>query len=131
MKFIALIAVIAVVLIQFSGLVPQSSVGGPMTMMFVFLAAALAAGIHEAWTNGRGVFGWIVSILAALVGAIIAGLFGGTVMDALMPFIAQFFNLQGSLAASGHPLLYITSAAMMLLMLFGAWLALQLVNRMR
>jgi len=76
MKIITLIAVIAIVLIQFSGAVPLSSVGGPMTLAMVFLAAALAAGIYEAWSMRRGVLGWIVSILTALAGAIVAGLAG-------------------------------------------------------
>lgn len=131
MKIITLIAVIAIVLIQFSGAVPLSSVGGPMTLAMVFLAAALAAGIYEAWSMRRGVLGWIVSILTALAGAIVAGLAGGTLMDLFMGLIAPLIDLQGSLAATRHPLLYITSAAMMLFILLGAWLALRLVNRMR
>ena len=52
MKYIALIAVIAILLLQVSGAVPQSSVGGPMTLALVFLIAVLAVGIHEAWSNG-------------------------------------------------------------------------------
>jgi hypothetical protein len=131
MKIITLIAVIAIVLIQFSGVVPLSSVGGPMTLAMVFLAAALAAGIYEAWSMRRGVLGWIVSILTALAGAIVAGLAGGTLMDLFMGLIAPLIDLQGSLAETRHPLLYITSAAMMLFILLGAWLALRLVNRWR
>ena len=131
MKIITLIAVIAIVLIQFSVAVPLSSVGGPMTLAMVFLAAALAAGIYEAWSMRRGVLGWIVSILTALAGAIVAGLAGGTLMDLFMGLIAPLIDLQGSLAATRHPLLYITSAAMMLFILLGSWLALRLVNRWR
>jgi hypothetical protein len=131
MKTITLIAVIAVVLIQLSGAVPQSSVGGPMTLAMVYLAAALAVGVHEAWSMKRGVLGWIVSIVAALIGAVVAGLFGGTLMDRFMGVVAPLIHLDGSLAETRHPLLYITSAAMMLLILFGSWLALSLVNRMR
>ncbi len=40
MKYIALIAVIAILLLQLSGAIPQSSVGGPMTLALVFLIAA-------------------------------------------------------------------------------------------
>ena len=69
MKFIAPIAVIGILLLQVSGAVPQSSVGGPMTLALAFFGAALAVGIHESWSNKRGVLGWIVSIVAALVGA--------------------------------------------------------------
>ena len=66
MKTIALIAVIAILLLEASGAIPQSSVGGPMTLALVFLIAALAVGIHDAWSNKRGVRGWVVSIAAAL-----------------------------------------------------------------
>lgn len=131
MKIITLVAVIAVVLIQFSGVVPLSSVGGAMTMSAIFLAAALAVGIHDAWTNRRGVLGWIGSVVTALFGAIVAGLAGGSLMDFFMGVIAPLIDLQGSLAETRHPLLYITAAAMMLLILFGSWLALRLVNRWR
>ncbi len=131
MKYITLIAVAAIILIQWSGAVPQSSVGGPMTLATVALAAALAVGIHEAWTMKRGVPGWIVSIAAAFVGFIVAGLLGGTIMDTVMGFAAPYLNLEGSLAATRHPMLYIASAAMMLLVLLGASLALRVVNRWR
>jgi hypothetical protein len=131
MKWIALAAVAGVVLLQLLGAVPDSSVGGPMMLFFAFMLAALAAGIHEAWTMKRGVMGWIVSIVAALAGAIVAGLVGGSLVDTVMGVAAQVLDIQGSLAETKHPLLYILSAAMMLLMLFGSWLALQIVNRMR
>jgi hypothetical protein len=127
MKIIAPIAVIGILLLQFSGAVPQSSVGGPMTLALAFLGAALAVGIHEAWSNRRGVLGWIVSIVAALVGAFLAAEVGNLAFEAILPFL----NLEGSLAATRHPLLYVTSAGMMLVMLLGSWLALQFVNRWR
>lgn len=131
MKLIALAAVVGVILLQLLATVPHSSVGGPMMLVFAFMLAALAAGIHEAWTMKRGVMGWIVSIVAALAGAIVAGLVGGSLVDTVMGVAAQALDLQGSLAETKHPLLYVLSAAMMLLMLFGSWLALQIVNRMR
>ena len=127
MKYIALTAVIAVVLLQLIGAVPQSSVGGPMALVFAFLIAALAVGIHEAWSNQRGVLGWIVSIVVALVGALLAASMSGMAMEEVL----QHANLQGSLAETQHPLLYVASAAMMLLTLLGSWIALWLVNRMR
>lgn len=73
MKYIATIAVISILFLQFFGAVPQSSVGGPMTLALVFLAAALAVGIHEAWTNKRSVLGWIVSVVTAVVGGVPGG----------------------------------------------------------
>lgn len=127
MKYITLIAVAAILLLQLTGAVPQSSVGGPMTLALVFLLAALAVGIHEAWSNKRGVVGWIVSIVAALVGAFLAVSLGGMFMETML----QYANLQGSLAETQHPLLYIASGGMMLFTLLGSWIALWIVNRMR
>ena len=40
MKYIALIAVIAILLLEISGAIPRSSVGGPMTIALVFFIAA-------------------------------------------------------------------------------------------
>ena len=127
MKYIAPIAVIAIVLLQLSGAVPQSSVGGPMTLALVFFAAALAVGIHEAWSNKRGVLGWIVNIPVSLVGAFVAAEVGNLIMEPML----MLLNLNGSLAATGHPLLYVFLVGMMLLMLLGSWIALQIVNRWR
>lgn len=127
MKYIAPIAVIAILLLQFSGAVPQSSVGGPMTLALVFFAGALAVGIHEAWSKKRGVLGWIVNIPVSLAGAFFAAEFGNLIFEPIL----MLLNLEGSLAATGHPLLYVLLAGMMLLMLLGSWIALQFVNRWR
>lgn len=126
MKYIVPIAVIAIILLELSGAVPQSSVGGPMTRALVFLVAALAVGIHEAWSNKRGVLGWIVNIPVSLVGAFLAAELGNLILEPILTHL----NV-GSLAETRHPLLYVTEAGMMLLMLFGSWLALQIVNRFR
>jgi hypothetical protein len=137
MQYIAPIAVLAIMLLQFSGAVPQSSVGGPLTLALVFFAATLAVGIHEAWTNKRGVLGWIVNIPVSLVGGFLAAEIGNIlVLPILMlldltGLLAAMGNLNGSLAATGGPLLYVSLAAMMLLMLLGSWIALKLVNRWR
>ncbi len=133
MKYIALLAVIAIWLLQFSGAVPKSSVGGPLTLALVFFAAALAVGIHEAWTNKRGVLGWIVNIPVSLVGGFLAAEVGNLVFPLILMLanILGLLNLGGSLAAAGGPLLYVSLAAMMLLMLLGSWIALQIVNRWR
>lgn len=58
MKYIALIAVTGILLLQSAGSIPLASVGGALTIGLAFIAAALAIGIHEAWTNKRGVLGW-------------------------------------------------------------------------
>ncbi len=133
MKYIAPIAVIAIVLLQLSGAVPQSSVGGPMTLAVVFLGAALAVGIHEAWTNKRGVLGWIVNIVVSLVGGFLAAEVGNLIFPLILMLLNSLglLNLVGSLAATGGPLLYVSLAGMMLLMLLGSWIALRFVNRWR
>lgn len=133
MKYIAPIAVIAIILLQFSGAVPQSSVGGPLTLALVFFAAALAVGIHEAWTNKRGVLGWIVNIPVSLVGGFLAAEVGNLIipLTLMLANVLNLVKLDGSLAATGGPLLYVTLAGMMLLMLLGSWIALRIVNRWR
>lgn len=127
MKYIALVAVAAVLLLEFSGAVPKSSVGGAMTIALAFLLAAIAVGLHEAWTEKRSVLGWIVSIIAAVVGGFIAANLGALIMDMIMPVM----RMDTSLAASRHPLLYISLAGMMLLTLAGARAGLWAVNRLR
>jgi len=127
MKYIALIAVIAIILLQFSGAVPQASVGGPMTLALVFFAAVLAVAIHEAWTNKRGVVGWIVNIFVSFIGAFVAAELGNLIFEPIL----LLFPMEGTLAASGHPLLYVLLAGMMLLSVLGSWIALQIVNRWR
>lgn len=131
MKFIVPIAVIAIMLLQFSGAVPQSSVGGPLTLAVVFLGASLAVGIHDAWTNKRGVIGWIVSITVSVLGGFLAANFGDLFTMMLIAILGQLGTLNGSLAATGGPLLYLSLAGMMLLMLLGSWGALWIVNRWR
>jgi hypothetical protein len=127
MKYITLIAVITIVLLQLTGAIPQSSVGGAMTLALVFLVAALAVGIHEAWSKNRGVLGWIVSIVASLAGAFLAASLGSMVMETIL----MHLNLEGPLAATRHPLIYVSFAGMMLLTLLGSWIALWIVNRLR
>ncbi len=99
MKYIALIAVIAILLLQLSGAVPQSSVGGPMTLALVFFAAVLAVAIHEAWSNKRRVLGWIVNIPVSFVGAFVAAELGNLVFEPIL----LLFPVEGTLAASDIP----------------------------
>jgi hypothetical protein len=127
MKYITLIAVIAILLLQLTGAIPQSSVGGPMTLALAFLVAAVAVGIHDAWSKKRGVLGWIVSIVVSLAGAFLAASLGSMVMGTIL----MHLNLEGSLADTRHPLLYVASAGMMLLTLLGSWIALWIVTWLR
>lgn len=125
MLYIALIAVIGILLLQLTGSIPLASVGGSMTIGLTFLAAALAVGIHEAWTKKRGVLGWIVNIVVSFVGAIMAAPLGGMVIGIMLSDGSR------SLAATGGPRFSIALAAGMLVTLLGSWGALQIVNRWR
>lgn len=125
MKLITPIALIAILLLTHA--MPDSSVGGPLTLMLAFVLAALVVGFHEAWLKKRGVLEWIVSIVVAVVGGFLGASLGGLALEAILPSL----QLEGSLASTRHPMLYVSSVGMMLLTLLGAWLALWIVNRFR
>ena len=125
MKIITVIAVMVMVLIDLSDAIPKSSVGGPMTMMMIVLLAVVALGLYDAWSQKRGVLGWIVSIVAAVVG----GFLGAAVASGILGTMLSYLNLGVPLVESQHPLRYIASAGMMLLAMLGAWIALQFVGR--
>jgi hypothetical protein len=117
MPYIVLIAVIGILLLQWTGSIPLASVGGSMTIGLAFLVAALAVGIHEAWTKKRGVLGWIVNIVVSFVGALLAAQLGGTVVAIMLSSV----NPGKSLAATGGPLFSVGLAVMMVVTLLGAW----------
>lgn len=127
MPYIALIAVAAVVLMDVFGAIPNSSVGGPLTLMLIVIIAMIAMGVAEAWSQRRGVLGWIVSLIAAIAGGSVGVWLGSVAMEMIIPSL----QLEGSLASSQHPFRYVASAGMMILTLLGSWLALALVNRFR
>ena len=125
MKYIALIAVIGILLLQWTDAIPLASVGGSMTIGLAYLVAALAVGIHEAWTQKRGVLGWIVNIVVSFVGALVAAPLGGMVIGILLSDGSR------SLAAAGGLRFSVALAGGMLVTLLGAWGALWIVNRWR
>ena len=127
MQYIALIAVLTLLLLELSGSIPQSSVGGPLTIALVVFSAALAVGIRDAWLNKRGVLGWIVSIIVSFVGTYVAAEIGGFIFAAIQISL----GLEGSLAQTRHPLLYVSLVGMVLITMAGSWLALRLVDRWR
>lgn len=127
MKTIILIAVAAMVLLELTDALPKSSVGGPMAMMLIVFLAVLALGLYEAWSQGRGVLGWIVSVATAIAGGVLGTAAAGFILETVLSLL----NLGVPLAASQHPLRYIASAGMMLFALLGSWLALQTVDRFR
>ena len=127
MRFIVLIAVIGVLLLQSSDAIPLGSVGGSMTIGFAFLAAALAVGIHEAWTKRRGVLGWIVNIVVSFLGVLLFAPVGGLVIVGILsPFMDR-----PSLAATGGAVMYAALVGGMLVALLASWGALWIVNRWR
>ena len=128
MIYIALIAVIGILLVQSSGAIPLASVGGSMTIGLAFLVAALAVGIHEAWTKKRGVLGWIVNIVVSFVGVFLAAPPGGMVV---VMILGLFMDVSGSLAATGGPAAAVGLAGMMVVALLGSRGALWIVNRWR
>ncbi len=127
MIYIALIAVIGILLLHSTGAIPLTGVGGAMTMGLALLAAVPAVGIHEAWTKKRGVLGWIVNIVVSLVGAFLFAPLGGMVLVIILsPFMDK-----PSLAATGGGVMYVALAGQMVVVLLGAWGALWIVNRWR
>ncbi len=125
MFYIALIAVIGILLLQMTGSIPLASVGGSMTIGLAYIVAALAVGIHEAWTKRRGVLGWIVNVLVSFVGAFVAAPLGGMIIAILLSDGSR------SLAATGGPRFSVALAGGMLVTLLGSWGALWIVNRWR
>lgn len=125
MMYIVPVAVIGILLLQWSGSIPLASVGGSMTIGLAYLAAALVVGIHEAWTKKRGVLSWILNIVVSFVGAFVAAPLGGMVIGLMLSDGAR------SLAASGGPRFSVALAGGMLVTLLGAWGALWIVNRLR
>jgi uncharacterized membrane protein YfcA len=100
-----------------------------MTFMLLFFIAALAFGIYEASSKKRGPLGWIVSIVASVVG----GMFGAYLASMAVESLLETTHMrpEGSLWAMGHPLLYVGGACMVIGLLLGSWIALWIVNRFR
>ena len=128
MTYIVLIAVIGVLLLQWSGAIPLDSVGGAMVIAMAVFLGTLAVAIHEAWTKKRGVLGWIVNIVVSFVGVFLVAPLGGLVMVILL---APFMDGASSLAAAGGPQMSIALAGQMAISLLGSWGALLVVNRWR
>lgn len=128
MMYIAFAAVAGVLLLHSSGAIPLDSVGGAIVITVAFFAAALAVGIHEAWTQKRGAVGWIVNIVASLVGAFVGAQFGGMIVVIVL---SLFGNVESSIAKAGGPAMSFALAGGVLAAIVGSWGALQIVNRLR
>ena len=120
MKTITLLAVMAMLLMDFLG--SKSSVGGPLTDLLVLFIVMLVVGIYDAWSNSRGPFGWIVSIVMAAIGGLVANMLEGMAMETVLTAV----HFQGKLAASQWS--YIISAGTAALTVFGSWIAIQVVH---
>jgi hypothetical protein len=125
MTYIAVIAVIGILLLQLTGSIPLASVGGSMTIGLAYIVAALTVGIHEAWTKRRGVLGWAVNLVVSFVGVLVAAPLGGMVLALLLSDGSR------SLAAAGGLRFSVVLVGGMLVALLGAWGALWIVNRWR
>ncbi len=99
-----------------------------MTIGFAFIAAALAVGIHEAWTKKRGVLGWIVNIVVSFVGVFVAAQLGGLLVG---NNTRPRPNGSGRWRKREVLVMSVALAGGMLFSLLGAWGALQIVNRWR
>ncbi len=91
-----------------------------MTITLLLAGAALAAavGLYDAYANKRGVIGWIVSIVASIVGGVFVG-------AALPQAIIMAMKPDGQAA------LYIGLAGVVAGVLAGSSSALWIVNRFR
>lgn len=109
----------SLVLLDYLGMM-KGSVGGAFVVMFVMIIAALVIGMYEAWSMRRGVLGWLLSILIAIVGCMLGGLVSTTAIEATLAAL-RFEGRPGALF--GFVSVIIT--------LSGAWLTLWLAGRFR
>jgi len=62
-----------------------SSVGGPMTDMLIVFVAMLAVGIQQAILKKRSGLGWIVNIVAAVIGGLVGLALASMAIEAPVP----------------------------------------------
>lgn len=128
MIYVVVIAVIGILLVQWTGAIPQGSVGGPLMVALAVLLATLALAIVEAWSRRRGVLGFVVNIVVAFAGMLVVAPLGGAAMAMLL---IPFMDGSSSLAGAGGPLFSVALAGQMAITLAGSWAALLLLNRWR
>lgn len=94
-------------------------------MALLFLCGTLAVGIYEAWSNKRGVLGWIVSLGTSVVGGTVGGMGLGMAAMAAVATMSKGLSPEwAELDAS------VGLVATIIGMLVGSWLALRIVNRL-
>ncbi|MBR0869863.1 hypothetical protein JQ633_05810 [Bradyrhizobium tropiciagri] len=126
---IVLTAVIGILVLQMTGAIPMDAVGGGLVIAAATFVAVLALAVHEAWTNKRGVLGWIVNIVVSLVAAFFAAQFGGPLVA--IPLLMLAGEGSSSLAAAGSGVMSLALVLVMVVTLAGSSGALWLVNRRR
>lgn len=97
-----------------------------LLMAAIYICVTGAVGIYEAWKKRRGPVGWIVNILASVVGGTIGGFALGSA--AMLPAAALSKQLGPSWAELDASLGLLGTVAGLVL---GSWLALRIVNRFR
>ena len=125
---IILFAVLGVMFLYLIGAIPPDPVGGGQVLAAVMFVAALALGLHEAWTARRGVLGWIVNILVTFFGAFFAAQLGGPIVA--IPLLLLVGGTS-SLAAEGGGVMSVALVLVMAIALLGSLGALWLVNRLK
>ncbi|MGJ5177151.1 hypothetical protein ACQR16_01045 [Bradyrhizobium oligotrophicum] len=129
MYIIVLIAVVGIVVLQMAGAIPMDAVGGGLVIASATFVAVLAIAVYEAWTNKRGVLGWIVNIVVSFLGAFFAAQLGGPLVA--IPLLTVAGGDGNSLAAAGGGVMLVALALMMVVAIAGSVGALWLVNRRR
>jgi hypothetical protein len=119
-KTITLFTVAAILLMHLFG--SRSGVGSPTTDILVSFAIMLAVGIYEAW--GRGLVGWLVYSVLAVVGGVVALCLTSLALEATVAAL----HTQGRFATLTQPLRRIADVVMPLAAVLGAWLPLKLIN---
>lgn len=128
MLYIAVFALAAAFLLQASGAIPASSVGGPMFIALAVFLGAFVVAIEEAWRRRRNALGWVVNAVLTLVAAFFVAPLAGFVMAlALEPFMGG----GTSLAASGGPAFFLAIAGVLGLTMLGCRGALEFAGRWR
>ncbi len=127
MKYITLIAISGILLLHLTGAIPPSSVGGPLVIAMACLTAAFAVGVHEAWTERRGVLGWILNLFISFFATFLAAQAGGGIMAIVLSPFAD----GSSLAAAGGWVMALALAGTMGATILGVWGALRFAKRWR
>ena len=120
MKTITLFTIAAILLMHLFG--SRSAVGSPMTDILLSFAVMLAVGIYEAW--GRGLVGWLIHGVLAVIGGVVALCLTSLALEATVSAL----HTQGRFATQNHSLRDIADVVMPLAAVLGAWLPLQFVN---